>query len=215
MNAGYFQTRYDYDPGRVKVWKAICSYLGKYIPPESTVLDLGSGYCDFINNITASKKVAVDADQNSGKYCGKDVSFINRKVTQLEFEDGTFDIVFASNLFEHLSDEELDISLNKINSILKHKGKLIIIQPNYYYAFREYWDDYTHKKAFSHISLADFLISKGFKVLRIEKRFLPYSFKSVFPKSHFLTKLYLKSFWRPFARQMMLIAQKQVPFHNV
>ena len=26
---------------------------------------------------------------------------------------------------------------------------LNILQPNYYYAFREYWDDYTHKRPFT------------------------------------------------------------------
>ena len=130
------------------------------------------------------------------------------KVTDIEFEENTFDIVFSSNLFEHLREEELDSLIQKISKILKIKGKLIIIQPNYYYAYKEYWDDFTHRKAFSHVSLSDFLVSKGFKINRLEKKFLPYSFKSIFPKSYFLTKLYLLSFWHPFAKQMLIIAEK-------
>jgi SAM-dependent methyltransferase len=208
MVSGYFQTRYNYNAERKKVWKAICEYLTKFIPPESSVLDLGSGYCDFINNIKAKTKIAVDSDINSKKFCENDVLFLNIKVTELEFEENTFDVVFASNLFEHLSDEESDNLISKIIRILKNNGKLIIIQPNYYYAYRVYWDDYTHKKAFSHVSLSDFLISKGLKLKKIEKRLLPYSFKSVFPKSYILTKLYLMSFWRPFAKQMLIIAEK-------
>ena len=208
MISSYFQTRYTYNPGRQKVWKAICELLVKYIHNDSSVLDLGAGYCDFINNIEAKKKVAVDSDHSTGRFCNNDVKFFNQKVTDIEFEDESFDIVFASNLLEHLNDEELEILISKIRKILKPGGKLIVIQPNYHYAFREYWDDYSHKKAFSHISLSDLLTSKNFMIIRLEKKFLPFSFKSIFPKSYFLTKLYLKSFWHPYAKQMLLIAEK-------
>ena len=208
MISNYFQTRYNYNSGRKKVWRAICKYLNNYIPEGSTVLDLGSGYCDFINNIGAKNKFAIDADQTSGQFCNDDVTFLNKKVTEIEFEDKKFDVVFASNLLEHLDDQELDILLRKIYRILKPGGKLILIQPNYHYAYRKYWDDYTHKKAFSHVSLCDFLTSKDLRISRLEKRFLPYSFKSIFPKSYFLTRLYLNSPWHPFAKQMLVIAEK-------
>jgi cyclopropane fatty-acyl-phospholipid synthase-like methyltransferase len=209
MTSGYFQTRYEFNSDRKRVWKAICEYLSRYIPPDSSVLELGSGYCDFINNIVAKNRVAVDMDKNSGSYCDKSVSFLNIKATDIEFAEKTFNIVFASNLFEHLDEEELDTLIGKITKILKNNGKLIIIQPNYYYAYREYWDDYTHKKAFSHVSLSDYLASNGFNIRKIEKRFLPYSFKSRIPKSYILTKIYLLSFWHPLAKQMLIIAEKQ------
>jgi SAM-dependent methyltransferase len=208
MNSSYFQTRYVFDSQRTKVWKAICEYLSKYISLESTVLDLGSGYCDFINNIRAKSKFAVDIDANSEKFCSSDVSFLNLKASDIEFEENRFDIVFTSNLFEHLKEEELESLILKIGKTLKPKGKLIIIQPNYYYAYREYWDDYTHLKAFSHVSLCDFLLCHDLKIIKLEKKFLPYTFKSIFPKSYYLTKLYLISFWHPFAKQMLVIAEK-------
>ena len=208
MTSDYYKTRYTYDKNRKKVWKAICRYLTRYISPQSSVLDLGSGYCDFINNISAKHKVAIDTDINSMQYCDQDVSFLNIDATEIVFDEHSFDIIFASNLFEHLNDHKLEELTNKIFKILKNKGKLILIQPNYYYAYREYWDDFTHIKAFSHVSLSDFLISKGFKILKTERKFLPYSFKSLFPKSYLLTNLYLKSFWRPFAKQMLIIAEK-------
>ena len=208
MDSDYYKTRYTYDAGRNKVWKAICEYLSKYVPEGSTVLDLGSGYCDFINNIKARSKFAVDADRGSGEFCNEDVRFINQNVTDIEFEENKFDIIFASNLLEHLTDKELDILLPKITKILKKTGKLILIQPNYYYTYREYWDDYTHKKAFSHHSLTDFISSKNLKILRVEKKFLPFTFKSILPKSYLLTTLYLNFPWRPFAGQMLLIAEK-------
>jgi hypothetical protein len=71
---------------------------------------------------------------------------------------------------------------------------------------REYWDDYTHKKAFSHVSLVDFLVANGFKIVRVEKRFIPFSLKSRLPKSYLLTKLYLMLPFRIFAKQMLVVA---------
>jgi SAM-dependent methyltransferase len=210
MIPDYYQTRYAFNKGRKEVWKAICQYLSRYISPQSSVLEIGSGYCDLINNIDAKSKVAIDFDINSKQYCDPNVTFLHIKVTEMEFEENSFDIVLASNLFEHLNDSDLEILTSKIYKSLKQTGKLILIQPNYYYAYRTYWDDFTHIKAFSHVSLPDFLITKGFKILKTEKKFLPFSFKSLLPKSHFLTKLYLKSFWRPFAKQMLIIAEKKV-----
>jgi hypothetical protein len=58
------------------------------------------------------------------------------------------------------------------------------------------------------VSLSDFLLSRGYKILALEKRFLPFSFKSRIPKSYLMTKLYLASFWRPFAGQMLVVAQR-------
>ena len=208
MTPDYFQTRYTFNKDRKEVWKAICQYLSRYIPLQSSVLELGSGYCDFINNINARSKVAIDIDENSKQYCDPAVTFLNMKATEMEFAENTFDVVLASNLFEHLNDSDLEILTSKIYKSLKQEGKLILIQPNYYYAYRTYWDDFTHIKAFSHISLTDFLITRGFKIVITEKKFLPFSFKSVLPKSYYITKLYLKCFWGPFAKQMLIIAEK-------
>lgn len=208
MTPDYYQTRYTYNKSRKEVWKAISQHLSRYISPQSSVLEIGSGYCDFINNIVAKSKVAIDFDISSKQYCNPDVSFLHIKATEMEFEENCFDVVLASNLFEHMNESDLNELTTKIYKCLKHKGKLILIQPNYYYAYRTYWDDFTHIKAFSHVSLPDFLITKGFKILKTEKKFLPFSFKSILPKSYYLTKLYLKSFWRPFAKQMLIIAEK-------
>jgi SAM-dependent methyltransferase len=210
MDSDYYKTRYSYNKSREKVWKAICGYLEKYITGHSAVLDLGSGYCDFINNIPASTKYAVDSDLSSKQYCGAGINFLNLNVTDIDFKENSFDVVFASNLLEHLNDADLDTLIKKVFLCLREKGRIILIQPNYYYSYRNYWDDFTHVKAFSHQSLSDYLIAKGFKIIKVEKKFLPFSFKSILPKSYFLTKLYLNFFWHPFAKQMLIVAEKQV-----
>jgi ubiquinone/menaquinone biosynthesis C-methylase UbiE len=204
----YFQSRLTFDKGRTKVWKAICEYLQSEITENSAVLDLGCGYCDFINQISASRKYAVDSNPESRQYCGKGVEFFETSVTSLELQSNSVDVVFASNLLEHFHDDELQKVFSEINRVLKNRGKLILIQPNYYYAYREYWDDYTHVKAFTHISLVDFLKSKNYKIEKLVKRFLPFSFHSILPKTYLLTKLYLSLPYHFGAKQMLVIASK-------
>lgn len=208
MNSNYFNTRYSFDKSRKIVWKAICEYLGREIPQNAVVLELGAGYCDFINQIKAQRKYALDINPQVVEYCNSDVTFIDSSLDKSEIPDKSVDIVFASNLLEHLKDQEANTLLAQINRLLKNKGKVILIQPNYHYCYREYWDDFTHIKAYSHISLCDLLSNKGLKTIRVEKKFLPFSFKSIFPKSYWLTKLYLMSPWRPMAKQMLVVAQK-------
>lgn len=204
----YFQTRLTFDKGRTKVWKAICEYLQDEINEDSTVLDLGCGYCDFINQISASKKYAVDSNPESSQYCAKDVEFLQSSVTSLNLERNSVDVVFASNLLEHFHDDELQQVFSEVNKVLKNQGKLILIQPNYYYSYREYWDDYTHVKAFTHTSLVDFLRSKNYEIKKVVKRFLPFSFHSILPKTYLLTKLYLALPYHFGAKQMLVIASK-------
>jgi ubiquinone/menaquinone biosynthesis C-methylase UbiE len=204
----YFETRLTFDKGRTKVWKAICEYLQGEIDENSAVLDLGCGYCDFINQISASKKYAVDSNPESKQYCANNVDFLQSSVTSLNLESNSIDVVFASNLLEHFHDDELNQVISEISRVLRERGKLILIQPNYYYAYREYWDDYTHVKAFTHTSLADFLTSKNYKVTKVIKRFLPFSFHSILPKTYLLTKMYLSLPYHLGAKQMLVIASK-------
>jgi len=208
MDSIYFNSRYTFDISRRKVWKAICEYLQVYIPEHASVLELGAGYCNFINQISAHKKYALDANPDVAKYCDIGVEFIHSTIDNISTSIGVVDVIFASNLLEHLCDQELQKLFIQIKKLLKLGGKIILIQPNIFYCYREYWDDFTHIKAFSHISLNDFLRSQGFKVIMLEERFLPFSFKSKLPKFYILTRLYLKLFWRPMAKQMLLVAEK-------
>lgn len=204
----YYDTRYTFDKGRKRVWMAICDYLQKYIPPNAAVMDIGAGYCDFINNIKAKTKYALDSNVNSKDFCDSNVHFMNIDINDIEVKNKV-DVIFMSNLLEHFNDAQLDNLFSKLSELLNPGGKIILIQPNYYYAYRSYWDDYTHVKAFSHNSLEDYCISKGYETVKVEKRFLPFSMKSCLPKTYFLTWLYLKSPFRPNAAQMLFVLKKR------
>ena len=51
---------------------------------------------------------------------------------------------FASNLFEHITQNEFASILRQLKTALAKDGTLNILQPNYFCAYREYFDDYTH-----------------------------------------------------------------------
>jgi SAM-dependent methyltransferase len=209
-NNAYYESRFVFDKGRLKVWKAINQYLQKFVPNNSSILDIGCGYGDFINGIDGVNKYAIDLNSEMKNYLKDNVIFKAQSVlSSFDIADNSLDIVFASNLFEHFDDDELDILTNEISLKLKKGGKLILIQPNIFYAYKEYWDDYTHKKAFSHVSLNDFLVSKKFKVIHSKKRFLPFSLKSRLPKSFWLTKMYLMSPIKPMGKQMLFVVEKK------
>jgi hypothetical protein len=209
MDPLYFKTRYSPDRNRSRVWKAICEYLQVFIPPDGVVLDIGAGYCDFINQIKAAQKYALDANPNVANFCAPGIRFFSGEVgSPLGIPPHSVDVVLASNLLEHLSEQQCSDLFDRLDEVLKERGKLILIQPNYYYCYRQYWDDFTHVRPFSHVSLSDFLRSKGYKIVRVEKKFMPFSFKSLLPKSYWVTKVYLSSFWRPLAKQMLIVAER-------
>ncbi|MEI8196868.1 MAG: class I SAM-dependent methyltransferase [Phycisphaerae bacterium] len=206
----YYDTRYSFDPRRAAIWRAITERVQRYVRSQGTLLELGCGYADFINQIKAGEKIAVDIDPKAAGYCSPGVRFIQGPVDQLgAIADASVDTVFASNLFEHLTCEQLDRTLAELRRVTRPQARILLLQPNYRYAYREYFDDYTHTKVFSHISLADFLTVNGFTPHTVIPRFLPLTMKSLLPKSYLLTKFY---FWIPFGplgKQMLVVAQKE------
>lgn len=212
MTDPYYKSRYVWNNDRSIVWKEIVLYLKKFIPRDGSVLDLGAGYCDFINNVEAKNKIAVDYSPDLRKYAGEGVRIVNSSATDLKLlEDGTLDVVFASNLLEHLSDIELDKVMSEIKRVLKNGGKLILMQPNYRLSYKTYFDDHTHKKVFSDVSLETFLLSHGMEIELKKPKFLPFSLKSrpsIIPVFPWIIRAYIHSPWKPFAGQMLFVAKK-------
>lgn len=207
----YFRSRYCWTPGRDRAWQAICGYLQRFVPIDGAVLDVGAGYCSFINHIRAADKHALDIFPGFAQYANSDVkTHIGTCRDLSRFGPQSFDVVFASNLLEHLTREATRDVLREARRILKSRGSLIIVQPNFRYAFRGYFDDHTHLQIFTHLGMADLLAANGYRVEKIEPRFLPFSFKSHLPTWGWLVALYLRLPHRPLARQMMLVARPHV-----
>lgn len=208
MNAGYHETRLSQDTRRDVVWKALWTYFFRHrIRPDDCVLDLGCGYGDFINNVGARRRLALDLWDRMPFHVAPGVEAHVGPATELGWiADGSVDYAFASNLFEHLAQDAFVEVLEALKPKLSGRGSLTILQPNYRYAYREYFDDYTHVSVYSHISLADFLAAHGWDVTEVRPRFLPLTVKSRLPVSPALIGAYLKSPLKPMGKQMLLVA---------
>jgi SAM-dependent methyltransferase len=209
MSSGYHDSRLAHDSRRDTVWKALwLYYFRKIVPADGCVLDMGCGYGEFINNVTARRRIGLDMWDGIRAHLAPGVEPVVGSVTDLGgIEDDSVDFAFASNLVEHIPQSDFALVLEQLRSKLTERGTLTLLQPNYRYASREYFDDYTHVAIYSHISLADFLTANGYEVLEVRPRFLPLTVKSRLPVSPLLIGLYLRSPLKPMGKQMLIRAR--------
>lgn len=191
-----YADRFDKDAQKRDVmWKILCKdYFQRFIKPTDTVLDLAAGYCEFINNISCDKKIAVDLNEKVKAKAGKNVKVYQALSTALPKElTNKVDIVFTSNFFEHLdSKNELIDTLKEVHRVLKPGGKLLILQPNIRLVGNQYWDYVDHTLPLTERSLYEALLLTDFKQTYCKVRFLPYTANSRIPAAGWLIKLYLK-----------------------
>lgn len=209
----YFHTRFVHDQKRDVLWQTLCRYhFSRLISESDCVLDLGAGYGSFINRVVAKRRIAVDAWDGFANYLEPQIESHIGDVTDLSFlEPASVNFVFASNLFEHLSQEDFASVLSQLKHTLVADGTLNILQPNYYYSYREYFDDYTHRTVYTHRSITDFLEAHGYDVIECHPRFLPLTIKSRVPVWRLFIRLYLSSPWKPLGKQMFLRARPKSP----
>lgn len=194
-----YANRFNPDQQKAKnaLWKVLIQdFLQKYVPRDSTVLDIGGGYCEFINQIQAKQKVLLDLNPDAKAFAYSNVNVLNLDILQEDKQKlvplHAFDIIFVSNFFEHLrSKEDLIEVLAFCYSRLRVGGSLLIIQPNFKYSFKEYYDFIDHYLPITDASLAEVLQAVGYSIDELIPRFLPFTTKGR-PSSPWLLKLYLK-----------------------
>lgn len=206
---GYFQTRLAPDSNRAKVWRHLTAHLARWIGPESDVLELGAGWCDFANQVKARRVVAMDLDATVARAAASHVTPVVGDCTDLsQFEEASFDVVFASNLLEHLERQASQRLLQHARRVLRPGGRLILMQPNFRLNPGRYFDDFTHVAIFTDQSLSDFVASEGWTVTDVFARFMPLTLKSRGSMLTFLVPWYLRSPIKPLAGQMLLVASR-------
>src|SRR5437868_11355458 len=125
----YHRTRLSFDPKRAVLWKSLWRfYFCKLISPNDCVLDLGCGYGDFINNVAARRRIAIDSWEGFLAYVDPSIERVVGSVTDLNFiEEEAVDFAFASNLFEHLSKADFACVLEMLRRKLAPGGTLNIL----------------------------------------------------------------------------------------
>lgn len=199
---------------RCSVWKILCSdFFRKYIPKNAAILDIGAGWGEFINNMEAAKKFAMDLNPETGDYLTDDIIFLNHDCSKRwKLDDNILDVVFSSNFFEHLPNKEsIENTISEAYRCLKKNGKVIFLGPNIKYIHGAYWDFWDHCIPLTESSLREILMMKGFRIDLCIARFLPYSMSTGIMPPPFLIKIYLKFpfVWRIVGKQFLVIGRKE------
>ena len=195
------------------IWKILCEeFFSRYVPPDATVVDIGAGYCEFINNISAAHKFAIDLNQDTERHASPGVEVVHDDASAMTtIADDSIDVVFMSNFLEHLVDKAAVLStLQESRRVIRKGGRIIILQPNIRFLAREYWDFFDHHTPLSDRSLSEALQMLGMKIVVCYPRFLPYTTKSRLPKASVLVRWYLRLpvLWRLFGKQALIVAEK-------
>lgn len=196
------------------IWQVICDrYLKRFITPGDTVIDVACGYGEFLNNIKAQRKIALDLNVEVKCHLNTEIEFHGCSATKLGMVTCcNADVVFASNFLEHLPDKKtLDELLFQVMAALKPGGKFIILGPNLRYLPGQYWDYYDHHLGLTHLSLIEILQLRGFSIELCVDRFIPYTTKGGLPTHPLLVAIYLKLpvLWKVFGKQFFIVARKK------
>jgi SAM-dependent methyltransferase len=199
---------------RERVWQILTRYyFQRWVGHTDTVLDLGAGYCEFVNNIKAGRKIAVDLNPVTSLKAAPGVTVVSQDVaTAWRVETQSVDVVFTSNFFEHLpTKQDLSHCLSEIHRVLRPNGCLLALGPNIRFCFDVYWDYFDHYLPLSDRSLVEAAGIAGFSPELVIPRFLPFTMQGKAPPSSTLIRLYLRLplAWQLLGKQFFVVARKQ------
>lgn len=180
-----------------------------YLKGRSKIFDAGCGSGDFMKiNPFGTEIIGKDVNKlnlEKLKTQGLEVSFgdLNKKIN---FQDNSFDAISCFHVLEHLTNPQNAIS--EFYRILKKDGLLMIMVPNF--SFKNFYNDYTHVRPFTKLSLFKILEHKGFKNIEIKKgpcleSQIINSLFLFFPKKRLSVE---KFFGKLFPSEIFAIAQK-------
>lgn len=198
---------------RNRVWTILAGeYFQRWIDPKFSVLDLGCGYGEFINNIQAKEKWAMDLNPDAKAHLKAGVKFLEQDCsTTWPLDQGSLDTVFTSNFFEHLPDKScLRKTVQQAYRCLKVGGQLIAMGPNIKYLNGLYWEFYDHHTILTENSLRELMETEGFVVDKVVPRFLPYTLVNgpKYPVSFVRLYLAFPWLWWIKGRQFLVMGRK-------
>lgn len=195
------------------IWRTLVhEYFQRLIPPDAAVLDIGCGFCGFLNAVQARERLGVDSNPEAARHAALGVEVRTIPDLQLrELPEAHFDFIFISNFLEHLENSGQVLHLlRRASELLSPRGRVVVLQPNFRLLGPRYFDFIDHKTILTDAGMREAL---GLSNLHLEReiiRFLPYTTKSCLPRHPLFVSLYLRCppLWKIFGKQSLFIARR-------
>ncbi len=199
---------------RKRVWRTLIdTYFTRFVRPTDVVLDLGSGWGEFINQVGAAQRYAIDLNPDARAHLDPGVELLAVDASgPWPLADHSLDCVFTSNFLEHLPDKtDLTRALSEAHRCLKPGGRIVCMGPNIRVLHGRYWDFFDHHIALSDRSLAEALELRGFTVSTSIERFLPYTMSERRQPPLWAVRIYLALplLWRFFGGQFLVVGERR------
>jgi SAM-dependent methyltransferase len=205
-----YRHRRVYRDARVGVWNEIASYVYERMGRPTRVLDPAAGWGEFINAVPASERWLVDAVEFPEHHRDPMVKAIFADIADVDLPPAYFEGIFVSNFLEHLATPDAIADfLAQMRQTMAPGGRIVVLGPNFRYAWKEYFDFADHVLALTHVTVQEHLVAAGFEIESVIPRFLPYSFTGRLPARPELTNLYLRTplAWRVLGKQFLVIGR--------
>lgn len=226
------RSRPAFDPGSVKalysrrfseherrkkdvIWRGLAPFFAKRFPtPTRAILEIGAGEGEFLEHARAERRIAIDLNPSIERLRAKGIEPIAGDATRLfeHLDNDSIDLVFCSNVLEHLYDKDQVHQLfREVHHVLRPGGRFLILQPNYRYVGAAYYDFIDHRLELTAESVVEALEVATFHVVECHPRFLPYTTKSRLSRAYWLVPLYVRLpiLWRIFGAQAFIVAEKR------
>ena len=193
------------------IWQILVEdFFNRYIKRSDTVMDLPSGFGEFINTVKCKVKIASDINPDCKKYLKPGIKFVCCPSVKIKMSKDSVDKIFCSNFFEHITHQDILKTIKEFRRILKNNGKVLVFQPNVRFLTKDFWRFFDHITPIDDRGLEDAFGLLGFRLVYKIEKFFPFTVKDRLPKSALLVRIYLRIpiLWLFFGQQSFLIFEK-------
>jgi SAM-dependent methyltransferase len=148
------------------------SLLDKYLKESpggpSPILDVGCGTGTMLTYLARyGDAEGIDVDADAIRYCHeRGLTRVSQAgADRLPFADGTFGLVTALDVIEHIDDDRA--ALHEVRRVLRPGGSFLVAVPAYRFLWGRQDDINLHKRRYQARELRERLTTAGFEVLRL------------------------------------------------
>jgi SAM-dependent methyltransferase len=142
-----------------------------HLKQHCRLLEVGCGRGEFLRGFIRQGLKGYGTDQSDAatRLCPEAEIKVANLEEGLPYDDDFFDVVYSKSVIEHFYYPEKVIT--EISRVLKPKGQVIILTPDWTHVYKTFYEDYTHRTPFTITSLRDIMLIHGFEQVQVEEFF--------------------------------------------